>query len=215
MANDLFIFIFNGIKHKKWENIKYMNILDYILVFFIYSYIGWMCEVIYCRNGKKAVNRGFVFGPVCPIYGAGLLILLLYLNNINYNPLIVLISGILFPTILEYITSFVMEKLFKQKWWDYSNYKFNLNGRICLLNSLLFGMLAVVAIYVVHPLVLKFLNLLNNTQKLIIDISLVTFFVLDLVFTTIQLVNFKKKGREKFKTHFYESFPYTKKNKYF
>ena len=108
-----------------------------------------------------------------------------------------------------------MEKLFKQKWWDYSNYKFNLNGRICLLNSLLFGMLAVVAIYVVHPLVLKFLNLLTNTQKLIIDISLVTFFVLDLVFTTIQLVNFKKKGRGKFKTHFYESFPYTKKNKYF
>ncbi|WP_346961821.1 putative ABC transporter permease [Clostridium sp.] len=105
----------------------------------IYSLLGWVVETIYCSViDGYFVGRGFLNGPLCPIYGFGELFLLLLLNQYSDNIAIVLILSMIYTTIIEYITSFIMEKLFKMRWWDYSEHKFNIGGRVCLKNSFLF-----------------------------------------------------------------------------
>ncbi|WP_208293521.1 putative ABC transporter permease [Zophobihabitans entericus] len=129
-------------------------LLKVILYFFLYSVIGWISEVIYCSViDKKLVNRGFLFGPYCPIYGFGSLIILKLLLPIDLFPVLLFFSAIIACTLLEYVTSVVMEKLFNMRWWDYSSHKFNYQGRICVWNSFLFGIMGMVIVYVVHPFV--------------------------------------------------------------
>ena len=99
---------------------------------------------------KRIVDRGFLIGPYCPIYGVGALVMIFYLTQYKDNILTVFILGVVICSLLEYFTSYVMEKLFKTRWWDYSNNKFNLNGRICGFNSLLFGIAGVLVIYFVQ-----------------------------------------------------------------
>lgn len=126
------------------------------LYFIIYSVIGWMCEVVYCSvPQKRFVNRGVLRGPLCPIYGCGGLLVIFALQDFTQNPFSVFCVGVLLTSTLEYITSFLMEKLFHARWWDYSDKKFNLNGRVCLLNSLLFGLLSLVLMYGLHPFVVR------------------------------------------------------------
>ena len=120
-----------------------MNILYYaFVVFVIYSILGYVCEMIFCAIvDKKVVNRGFLCGPILPIYGVGAVFMLLALSRYKSDPLVVFVFGAIICSALEYFTSFVLEKIFHNMWWDYYDYKFNINGRICLLNSILFGML--------------------------------------------------------------------------
>ena len=108
-------------------------IAEYFLYFIIYSFLGWTMEVI-CKlvELKKFVNRGFLIGPICPIYGYGVLAIVLIIGSFKGDLLAVFLKSILVCSILEYLTSYLMEKIFKARWWDYSNKKFNLNGRICL-----------------------------------------------------------------------------------
>lgn len=115
-------------------------ILFYIACFEIYSVIGWCLETtLVFINTKNFINRGFLIGPYCPIYGFGAVLMILYLTQYRDNILTVFILGAVTCSVLEYLTSYFMELLFKTRWWDYSNHKFNLNGRICGQNSLLFG----------------------------------------------------------------------------
>ncbi len=125
----------------------------WFLYFIIYSIFGWILETIYCSvQERRFVERGFLRGPLCPIYGTGALILLVVLKPFENWALIFLISFFL-TSILEYITSYAMEKIFKMRWWDYSGYFLNLNGRVCLLNSTLFGLLALILTEILHPFV--------------------------------------------------------------
>ena len=122
-----------------------MELLYAYTYFIVYAFLGWVCEDIYCGIGKrKFINRGFLYGPYCPIYGFGALLVIYPLLMVSKHPIVVFIFGMVLTSILEYITSFVMEKLFATRWWDYSTYPFNINGRICLQNSLLFGLMALV-----------------------------------------------------------------------
>lgn len=162
------------------------EVIKWILYFFIYAFIGWLCEVVYCSiPKKKLVNRGFLYAPICPIYGFGAILVLLPLEPLKDYFYLVFIIGLLITSCLEYLTSLVMEKLFKMRWWDYSHHKFNIKGRVCLLNSVLFGLLCLAMVYLVHPLVIDFIDLFNPTVTLIASIILVIAFIVDTIFSTI------------------------------
>ncbi|MBI4858102.1 MAG: putative ABC transporter permease [Acetobacterium woodii] len=164
------------------------------IYFFLYAIIGWMCEVVYCSiPEKKFINRGFLNGPYCPIYGVGALIIITFLMPYIHDPILVFFIGVLLTSTLEYITSWGMEKLFHAKWWDYSDHKFNINGRVCLLNSVLFGILCVILMYVVHPFVNNLVDSFSSFWIQIIATIAAVFFLSDLVESTRETVSFNKK----------------------
>ena len=122
------------------------------LLFIAYSTLGWCGEMIYCSvpKGRLCEKRGFLNGFLCPIYGHGALLVLYALRGGFRNPFLTFLFGALLTSALEYFTSWVMEKLFHMRWWDYSHYKFQINGRVCLLNSTCFGLACVLLCHVVH-----------------------------------------------------------------
>jgi uncharacterized membrane protein len=154
-----------------------------LFLYFIFgSFIGWAYEdLISLIRDHKIVNRGFLNGPYCPIYGFGALACLA-LNQITNEPIILFLVGGLAACIIEYITSYIMEKLFNARWWDYTNYPFNLNGRICLYGYLIFGAAAVLMSFVNAP-IMAFIN--NTPHKTTIAIILLIILLID-VFTTNQ-----------------------------
>lgn len=122
--------------------------------FFIYSFLGWLWESAYVSvKEKRFVNRGFVAGPVCTIYGCGAVAVYLILKPVAGNLLLLFLGGVVVPTILEYLTAVLMEHIFHTSWWDYSKNKFNFQGRICLGASLGWGVFTVALFYVLHPFV--------------------------------------------------------------
>ncbi|MCI6737850.1 MAG: hypothetical protein MR593_07020 [Intestinibacter sp.] len=163
--------------------------MDYILYFFIYSFLGWLCESIYCSClQKKIVNRGFLNGPICPVYGVGALIVITGLWSYRDNMVAVFVLGFILTSILEYITATVLEKLFHAKWWDYSNYKFNIHGKVCLLNSTMFGFLSLFVIEVLHPSVINILSRMNSVVLYVFMVLAVATTIVDLT-TTVKALN--------------------------
>ena len=165
-------------------------ITTYILLFFIYSFLGWIIEVVGKLIQKgKFINRCFLIGPYCPIYGfAALTMIFLWKGYLN-DPFTLFILITLTAAILEYITSFILEKIFKTRWWDYSNYKFNINGRICLETMIPFGFAGLILMYVLNPF---FESLLNSLPQIFLNISafiLLTSFIIDNIITTKIIFN--------------------------
>ena len=126
------------------------------LLLMLYSFLGWCGEMIYCSLGQRRLceKRGFLNGPLCPIYGHGALLVLWVLDGGAGGPILTFFGGMLLTTAVEYVTSYLMEKLFHMRWWDYSGHRFQLNGRVCLLNSTLFGLACVALCHVIHPRVM-------------------------------------------------------------
>ena len=178
-----------------------MVFINYFYYFLIYSFLGYIIEVIYVFIlTKKINNRGFLYSPICPIYGFGALLIipLYYLKDYWY---LVFILGLIITSTLEYITSYLMEKLFKRRWWDYSDYFCNLNGRICFRNSLLFSFLVIFVIYILHPAVIYLVSRISSPYFYIIfGISLVGL-ITDVTLSTIKSAKFTiilKKAELKF-----------------
>ena len=122
--------------------------------FYIYSFLGWLWETCYVSVRKgKLINRGFINGPLCTIYGCGALAVYLILLPISDNLLLLFVGGVVVATALEYVTAVLMENIFHTSWWDYSDNKFNFQGRICLGASLGWGAFTVILFKVLHPLV--------------------------------------------------------------
>lgn len=119
--------------------------------FLIYSFIGWLLEIFvaFIKSGKF-INRGFLIGPYVPIYGF-CAIVLVWLFKGETNPIYIFVFSLLISSIVEYLTSYIMEKMFNARWWDYSNYPFNINGRVYLINSIAFGCLGYILIGLVDP----------------------------------------------------------------
>lgn len=155
---------------------------EYVLYFFIYAFLGWLMEVI-CKlvEKKKFINRGFLIGPICPIYGYGVLGIVLLNGEDTTDVLSVFLKAIFICSVLEYVTSYLMEKLFKARWWDYSKRKFNINGRICLETMVPFGLLGCFIVYFLHPLVVKFVGVFNSTFVIVMGVILSILYVIDLV----------------------------------
>lgn len=164
-------------------------ILILFSIFLIYSFLGWVCETVFCSlAAKKFINRGFLSGPFCPIYGFGATFVLLLFSNLRGNLLVLFVASIIGTSALEYITSLILEKVFHLSLWDYSHRRWNLHGRICLRNSLLFGVMSVLMIEVIHPYVEKFLAALPEKLLLLCLLLLAVEFIGDTVMTIRALV---------------------------
>lgn len=156
------------------------KITTYFLLFIIYAFLGWLMEVG-CQlvEKKKFVNRGFLLGPICPIYGYGVLGILFLIGRDTSDILGVFLKSILICSVLEYMTSYIMEKLFKARWWDYSQKRFNINGRICLETMLPFGILGTTIVYLVNPFFMGIVQKINPTVRLVIAIILLVIYIVD------------------------------------
>lgn len=150
------------------------------LLFITYSFIGW-CMEVGCKlvELKKFINRGFLIGPYCPIYGWGCILIIILLNKYTNDPLVLFIMAIVICSILEYFTSYFMEKLFKARWWDYSRRKFNINGRICLETMIPFGLLGCLIMYFVNPFFVSIYSKIPSNILIIISSVLFTIFLID------------------------------------
>lgn len=175
-------------------------------ILMIYAFLGWCAEVVFAAsNCGKFVNRGFLNGPVCPIYGFGMLLVIICLMPLKENLAILFIGSILLTSFLEFITGFALEKLFEDKWWDYSDEPFNIKGYVCLKFSLLWGLACVFIVDIVHPLIIRLINWLPDLLGLILISIFSAIMVADVVITVAATINMKKRLRmmtelgEKFK----------------
>lgn len=156
------------------------NLCFYFILFLIYSIIGWVMEVIFTLfKDKTLVNRGFLIGPYCPIYGCGCVLIILLLKRYSNDFFVLFIMSMVVCSILEYLTSYIMEKLFKARWWDYSDRKFNINGRICLETMIPFGLLGCLLMCVINPFISGFISKVPKDILNPISIVLFILFVID------------------------------------
>ncbi len=153
-----------------------------IILFSIYAFAGWIIEVIYCKivGKKKLKNRGFMHLPILPIYGFGALIGIYLLSSFKDNIILLFLSAALLLSLLEYVASFLLEIIFNLKLWDYKHKKINLHGRVCLENTILFGILALVVVYFINPLLLTLINNIGPTTLNIIALILLIIIAIDL-----------------------------------
>ena len=178
------------------ENKVSKNWSFYTCCFIVYCFIGWVYEVIWeFAIGNGFVNKGFLYGPYLPIYGFGVLILLFLLHKlmdkkikigkINITPIIVFLAILLIVSVIEYFASVGMELLFHDRWWDYRDDKFNLNGRISLRNSSLLAIGALALIYLVQPLLNKFFGKLSSKALKTASIIIISVVSLDYIITIL------------------------------
>lgn len=167
---------------------------DYLIYFFIYAFIGWVVEVSYHAVTKgKFINRGFLAGPYCPIYGFGAISVIYFLTDIGEkNKLILFLGSMLIATLIEFVAGFLLEKIFHERWWDYSDRKLNIGGYVCLEFSVIWGMFCFLLYEAVHPLIKKLVGLVPETFIKYIGISLVIIMILDLVASINTLVGLNK-----------------------
>ena len=132
---------------------------EVVWIFVIYAFIGWCTEVAYAATEKGVfVNRGFLNGPYCPIYGCGVLIVVAVLTPLKHNLIILFLGSFLMTSLLEFFTGFILEKAFHNKWWDYSDKPFNIKGYVCLKFSILWGLACSFIMLVLHPIIYRFIK---------------------------------------------------------
>lgn len=170
-----------------------MNISRYFLCFVFYSFIGWVYEsCYYTLRHKKPVNTGFLYGCLCPIYGIGALLDVALLGKLE-NPWQIFIAGMLLTGTLEYFVSWLLEEIFQTRWWDYSEWPFNINGRVCLLAALAFGTMGVFLIKFLHPATTHYLMSMNDQTVNLICGALILIILSDLVITVRNSESFEEK----------------------
>ncbi len=164
------------------------------LLFLSYSAIGWLCESIYCSiPAHRFINRGFLSGPVCPVYGVGALLAVFLLTPIAWSLPLLYLGGALVTSVLEYVTGWLLETIFHAKWWDYSNKKWNLHGRVCLKNTLLFGVMCVVLMRVIHPVLLGWMEKLSPFLLSLLSVILLAVFAADAVASVLGALQLRGK----------------------
>jgi len=166
----------------------------FFLLYFIYCVIIYILECIYCSilNKKIVSNRGFLIGPYLSIYGTGAICILFLLKKYVNDPITLFIMASLVATILEYFTSFIMEKIFKARWWDYSEQKFNINGRVCLKNSVLFGIGSFFVVYIVNPFIFRLLHSFNKTLIIVLGIIFLIVYILDIIISVFTIYKIRE-----------------------
>lgn len=160
--------------------------------------MGWIVEVLFTSiRNKKITLRGFLIGPYLPIYGFASIVMVMALYKFRENVFALFIMASLTASSLEYIASFIMEKLFKVRWWDYSEKRYHLDGRICLSNTLLFGILGVIVIYYINPYVSNFLYSIDGNVLVIVSSLLMILIITDSIISFVIISSLKLNMREK------------------
>ena len=163
-------------------------------LFFIYAFLGWCTEVSYAALVTgKFVNRGFLNGPVCPVYGFGAVIVLAALAPLEHNLPALFLGSILLTSTLEWLTGFALEKLFHQRWWDYSDQPFNLSGYICLRFSIAWGFACLFVVKLLHPTVLLFVRLIPKPLGVVLLAGLGMVMAADLAATVSAVVKLNRR----------------------
>ena len=165
--------------------------------FFIYAFLGWCLEVVFCTvNSGQWVNRGFLNGPVCPIYGVGMCIVLLVLEPLVNNTLLLFLGSMALTSALELATGFVLKKAFHTSWWDYSDQPFNIGGYICLKFSLAWGLGGMAAVRLLHPPIARLVDRLPHTAGWVLLGLFGAVLAADLAATLVTLTGLERDLRE-------------------
>lgn len=168
------------------------NIEIYFMLFIIYSILGWAMEsTLVAIENRKFVNRGFLIGPYCPIYGVGVVSVTLLLSRFSNNIILLFILSTILCGFLEYFTSYIMEKIFHARWWDYTHKKININGRVCLENLLAFGILSVLLICFVNPWIFNKLYVIPRNILHYLSAALFLIYITDMCISFKVILNFK------------------------
>lgn len=161
--------------------------------FVVYSFLGWCLEVVFCTvNTGKWVNRGFLNGPVCPIYGFGMVIVLSVLIPLADNPFLLFAGSFFLTSLLELATGWVLKTMFHTTWWDYSRQPFNLGGYICLKFSLAWGLGGMAAVRILHPPVEAFIDWIPKPIGVCLLVLILLLFVADLIVTLRTLIGLNR-----------------------
>ena len=167
------------------------NFYELVWIFIIYAFIGWCTEVSYAALDRGIfVNRGFLNGPYCPIYGCGVVIVVAVLTPLKENLLILFIGSFLLTSILEYITGYLLEKVFHNQWWDYSDKPFNIHGYVCLKFSIYWGLACTFIMDVLHPIIYKGITLMPHIPGVILLCIIMTVFFVDCGITVATILKF-------------------------
>ena len=170
------------------------EIIKIITYFFLYSFLGWAMESLYISVlQRKVINTGFLHGPFCPIYGFGAVVLYVLLSPLKGNVLAIFCTGFFVLSLWEYFVGFLLEKLFKTKYWDYSKNRFNINGRVCLLNSIYWGLLSIFFIEIWNPIVEIQIQKIPQYILLYIDTVLIIYIMADMVSSSVRIINLPKR----------------------
>ena len=176
---------------KVGKNVKY-QIFELLTYFVIYSFAGWVMESIFRSiSERKLINTGFLKGPFCPIYGIGAIIIYVFLSGFKENILLLFLAGFIVLSVWEYIVGILLEKIFHTKYWDYSDNKFNIQGRICLTNSIYWGILGVVFIYYIHPFVVDKLQLIDIIYLRVVVYCALILITVDAITTIVNMKNLR------------------------
>ncbi|MCP1101483.1 putative membrane protein [Aequitasia blattaphilus] len=171
-----------------------MRVYECLLYFFIYGFLGWCTEVAFAGfKEKRFVNRGFLNGPICPIYGVGVTSVVLLASSLEQQVLLLYLFSAVLVTVLELLTGFLMDKLFHHKWWDYSTLPFNIGGYVCLPFSVLWGGACVFIIKGIHPLIRGLVQRIPRTVVIVLLLVLGGLLISDIVVTTIAVSKLNKK----------------------
>lgn len=163
------------------------------LYFFVYGFLGWCTEVAFAAvKEQRFVNRGFLNGPICPIYGVGVSAVVLLLGPYTSNIALLYIASVVIVTVIEGLTGWIMDVLFHSKWWDYSDMKFNIGGYVCLTFSLVWGVACVAIMKFIHPLIHKALSFIPHTLGIVIIIIFTAALIADLSVTVSAILKFNK-----------------------
>lgn len=171
-----------------------LMLYHFLCIFFVYAFLGWCTEVCYAAlETGEFVNRGFLNGPVCPVYGFGVVIVLGCLTPLSDNLPVLFIGSVLLTSILEWLTGFVLEKLFHQRWWDYSDEPFNLSGYVCLRFSIAWGLACVFVVKLLHPTILTLIGLCPRILGIVLLGILSGIMAVDLAATVSTIVKLNRR----------------------
>lgn len=163
----------------------------------LYSFLGWVYEsILVSIQERRPVNRGFLNGPLCPIYGAGAvlaIVVLTPLRNIPAAPVVMFLLSALGASALEYATSWTMERIFHARWWDYSHFRFNINGRICLIGAIIFGVFGIIIVDVAQPWVERWTAMIPMPAFHILAAVLALACLVDFIVTVVGFIGFHER----------------------
>lgn len=170
------------------------NFYELVWIFIIYAFIGWCTEVSYAAlDTGKFVNRGFLNGPYCPIYGCGVVIVVAILTPLKENLLILFAGSFLLTSVLEYITGYILEKVFHNKWWDYSDKPFNIKGYVCLKFSIYWGLACTFIMDIIHPIIYAAIHFIPFVLGVVLLSIIMCVFAADCIITVTTILKFNKR----------------------